>query len=53
MLVCDLINELEKWDPNDDVVIKTNDGDEYDIRGVGEYYDWSRKEGGESPAILI
>lgn len=56
MLVCELIRELEKWDPNDDVVVKMIghlDDTEYNISHIGEYYDWSGKEGGSSPAIII
>lgn len=55
MTVGDLISELEKWDLNDDVIVKMCGplDTEFDISYVGEYYDYSGKEGGSSPAIII
>ena len=56
MTVGELKAELEKWDDSDEIIVKivhqVSDM-EYDIEYIGEYYDWSNKEGGSSPAIII
>ena len=54
MCVQELIDKLSEWDPYDEVkvIIKCSIRDEeYNIEYVGEYYDYSYKEGGSSPAI--
>ncbi len=56
MTAYELIKELQHWGPNDEVVVKNGrdyNSIEYDIIGVGAYPDFSRKEGGDSPAIII
>lgn len=57
MTVEDLIWELQKnWDPKDEVIVKMQghlSDTEYDIVGITWYPDYSNKEGGSSPAILI
>jgi hypothetical protein len=57
MTVEDLIYELQEyWDPKDDIIVKMKGHEidsEYDIVGVTWYADYSNKEGGSSPAILI
>lgn len=54
MTVGELINELQNCDWNDEVAVKAIGTEkEFGIIGVGEWYDYSGKEGGSSPAILI
>jgi hypothetical protein len=57
MTVGRLISELqEHWNLDDEIIVKmqghVNDT-EYDIVGITWYADYSNKEGGSSPAILI
>ena len=56
MTVGELKAELERWDDNDEIIVKMHghlSDEEYDIVELGVYYDWSNKEGGNSPAIII
>lgn len=52
MTVGELKAQLSDWSDDDVIVVKHGD-EEYDISHVGVYYDWSYKEGGDSPAIII
>lgn len=52
MTVNELIFALRQWDGTDEVVVKFN-GEEYSIIDLGTYADYSDKEGGDSPAIII
>lgn len=55
MTVGELIRQLQEWNLDDEVIVKRHyplEDEEYDISHVGEYYDWSNKEGGSSPAII-
>lgn len=55
MTVSELIYELQKWESNDEVIVKIQcplEDKEYDISHVGKWYDYSGKEGGSSPAII-
>lgn len=55
MTVYELIEELQHWNPNDNVIVKYGkdyNNIEYDIIAVGAYADYS-KEGCDSPAIII
>ena len=55
MTVGELIRQLQKWDNNDEVIVKRQcplEDEEYEISHVGVYYYWSNKEGGDAPAII-
>ena len=52
MTVNELIFALRQWDGTDEVVVKYLD-EEHNIIELGEWYDYSGKEGGSSPAIII
>lgn len=57
MTVGRLISELqEHWNLDDEIIVKMLghiDDTEYDIVGITWYADYSNKEGGSSPVILI
>ena len=56
MTVGELKEELERWDDDEVIIVKMLchlSDEEYDIVRMGEYYDWSHKEGGSAPAIII